>query len=132
MVIGKGKRSDFTKTLTSSPASTKYLHQSTFEENKMKGKTFALSRDRSPDRSYHNFRLHKIPGPGQYEPFTKTMSNVSYSMRKKTSDFIKDKITIKDNPGPGKYDELSLSPKEGRFRLSKFGDTKYCKINPKP
>lgn len=53
-------------------------------------------------------------------------------MRKKTSDFIKDKITIKDNPGPGKYDELSLSPKEGRFRLSKFGDTKYCKINPKP
>lgn len=53
-------------------------------------------------------------------------------MRKKTSDFIKDKITIKDNPGPGKYESPDLSPKAGRFKLSRFGDTKFCKISPKP
>lgn len=40
--FGYGNKSDFTKDLTASPASTKYIHKSLFEENKSKGKSFGL------------------------------------------------------------------------------------------
>ena len=59
------KRSDFTKTLTCSPPSTKYMHKSFFQKDPRKGKSFGTSRDRSPDRSYFIPQLQQIPGPGQ-------------------------------------------------------------------
>lgn len=58
------KRPDFTKDLTCSPPSTKYLHRSVFEKNTNKGKSFGSSREGSPDRSYLIPQLQKIPGPG--------------------------------------------------------------------
>ena len=60
----KSKRSDFTKDFTCSPPSTKYLHRSVFEKSPNKGKSFGLSREGSPDRSYLIPQLHKVPGPG--------------------------------------------------------------------
>jgi hypothetical protein len=40
--IGYGRKSDFTKVLTSSPGSTKYQLKSSFEENKSKKKGYSL------------------------------------------------------------------------------------------
>jgi hypothetical protein len=64
--FGYGDKVDFTKTLTCSPPSTKYVPKSVFEENKDKGNKFGVNRDQSPDRSYLIPQLHKVPGPGQY------------------------------------------------------------------
>lgn len=52
-------------------------------------------------------------------------------MRPRTIDYIGEKLTYKQNPGPGQYDQVNLDPKTGRFIVSKFGDSKFSKINPK-
>lgn len=56
--------------------------------------------------------------------------NVSYTVRPRTLDFIGEKLTYKKSPGPGQYTEVDLDPKNGRFTVSKFGDSKFSKINP--
>lgn len=129
--MGEAKRSDFTKTLNCSPPSTAYQYKSAFEE-KNRGKSFGLSRDQSPDRSYLIPQLQKVPGPGQYADQFKTKMTISYTMRKKTDDFIGDKLTYKKNPGPGEYEDINLEPESGRFKISKYSDTKFAKINSKP
>ena len=65
--FGYGRKSDFTKDLTASPRATLYSHKSVFEEqtSKKNGKSFGLSREKSPDRSYLIPQLHKNPGPGK-------------------------------------------------------------------
>ena len=63
--FGYGNKSDFTRTLTCSPPSTKYEHCSLFEKSKGKGKSFGLSREQSPDRSYLIPQLQRVPGPGK-------------------------------------------------------------------
>ena len=55
----------------------------------------------------------------------------SYSLRPKTVDFIEAKRTNKQTPGPGVYEAVDMDPKTGRFSVSKFGDFKFAKINPK-
>lgn len=62
--MGFGKKSDFTKTKTESPPPTHYPMKSVFDE-KSKGRTFGVAREKSPDRSYLIPQLHKNPGPGQ-------------------------------------------------------------------
>jgi hypothetical protein len=52
-------------------------------------------------------------------------------MRPKTIDFIEDRLTNKKNPGPGNYETVDMDPKTGRFTVSKFGDSKFAKFNPK-
>ena len=49
-----------------------------------------------------------MPGPGQYENQVQTKMTISYSIRSKTNDFIGDKITFKQNPGPGSYQDIDL------------------------
>lgn len=63
--FGFGHKTDFTKPTTCSPPSTKYNTKSGFDENKMRGKSFGLGRDSSPDRSYLIPQLYKVPGPSQ-------------------------------------------------------------------
>lgn len=63
--FGFGQKADFTKPITCSPPSTKYNIKSDFDAQREKGKSFGLSRDSSPDRSYLVPQLHKMPGPGQ-------------------------------------------------------------------
>ena len=36
------------------------------------------------------------------------------------------------HPGPGAYQEVDLEPKEGRFKVSKFGESKFAKISQNP
>ena len=72
--VGQGKRSDFTQTLTSSPPSTKYSHKSIFEKDHRKGKTFGLSREGSPDRSYLKPQIWKHPAPNQVNCIKLSMS----------------------------------------------------------
>ena len=54
----------------------------------------------------------------------------SFTMRPQTIDFIEAKKTYKKNPGPGDYQTVDMEPKTGRFVVSKFGDSKFAKINP--
>lgn len=51
-------------------------------------------------------------------------------MRSRTIDFIENRKTYKQNPGPGAYTEVDLDPKTGRFMVAKFSDAKLAKINP--
>lgn len=64
--FGYGKKSDFTKDLTVSPRATLYSHKSVFDQDTStkRGKSFGLSREKSPDRSYLIPQIHKHPGPG--------------------------------------------------------------------
>lgn len=54
----------------------------------------------------------------------------SFTMRPKTIDFIEEKKTNKKGPTPWTYKEIDLDPKNGRFAVAKFGDSKFSKINP--
>lgn len=54
---------------------------------------------------------------------------ISYSMRIRTKDFNGEKLSYKKTPAPNAYKEVEMLPNSGRFKLSKFGDTKLCKIN---
>ena len=134
--LGYGPKSDFTKDLTASPGATKYNIRSVLDQSKNRGKSFGLSRELSPDRSYFVPQLQKIPGPGQvhfnfiqYENQVKTVMAQSFTMRPKTIDFVEDKMTYKKNPGPSDYQAVDLDPKTGRFSVSKYSDTKFAKIN---
>jgi hypothetical protein len=55
----------------------------------------------------------------------------SYSLRPKPLDVIDFHSTSKYTPGPGAYQSIDLDPLDGRITVSKFGDAKYAKINPK-
>lgn len=62
--FGYGKKSDFTRTLTASPAATKYDLKTFVDESKNKGKSFGLEREKLPDNSYLVPQMQKVPGPG--------------------------------------------------------------------
>jgi hypothetical protein len=54
----------------------------------------------------------------------------SFTMRPQTVDFIEAKKTNKRGPGPADYKEVDLDPKDGRIKVAKFSDSRFCKINP--
>ena len=56
------KKSDFTHSTALSPGSNKYQLASSI--GKTKGRTFACSREDSPNKSYIPLQLREIPGPG--------------------------------------------------------------------
>ena len=60
--FGYGKKSDFTHNTIVSPGSNKYELKSSVGRGK--GKSFACSRDSSPDRCYLPLQLKNVPGPG--------------------------------------------------------------------
>ncbi len=81
----------------------------------------------------------KFPGPGKYEHKKDCLSTISYTCRPKTLDFIcnppnnpEKKITSKYNPGPGTYEFVEAFPADGKTYLSKFGSSKFAKINLSP
>lgn len=62
--LGLGKKSDFTQDLAKAPSSALYNPDNFHEATKIRGKTFGLSRDVSPDQSYLVPQIHKHPGVG--------------------------------------------------------------------
>ena len=50
-------------------------------------------------------------------------------MHPKTIDFIGEKLSYKQNPGPGSHQELNLSPKSGKFAVSTYSNTKFGTID---
>jgi len=54
----------------------------------------------------------------------------SYTLRPQTIDVIENNMSYKNSPGPGAYKEIDLDPKNGRFHIAKFGDSKLGRINP--
>jgi hypothetical protein len=62
--FGYGTKSDFTRTLTASPAATKYELKTFVDEAKTKGKSFGLDREKLPNNSYLIPQMQKVPGPG--------------------------------------------------------------------
>ena len=86
--LGYGRKYQLSDSMPIGPPATAYKHQSLFEENqsKGKGKSFGLSRDSIPDKSYLIPQLQKIPGPGHYENQKETRMTIGYSIRAKTAD----------------------------------------------
>lgn len=39
-------------------------------------------------------------------------------------------LTYKQAPGPGTHAEVDLNPRNGRFAVGKFSDSKYSTIHP--
>lgn len=54
----------------------------------------------------------------------------SYTIRSRTIDVVEKHRSNKYNPGPADYNSVELQPNGGRFRISKYSDTKFAKINP--
>ena len=52
-------------------------------------------------------------------------------MRPKPVDFIEKKLSYKESPGPGAHQEVDLIPKNGRFTVAKFSDSRFSVIHPR-
>lgn len=52
-------------------------------------------------------------------------------MRPKPVDFIEKKLSYKESPGPGAHQEVDLIPKNGRFAVAKFSDSRFSVIHPR-
>jgi hypothetical protein len=44
---------------------------------------------------------------------------------------IESNLTYKQAPGPGTHLEVDLNPKNGRFAVSKYNDSKFSTIHPR-
>jgi hypothetical protein len=66
----------------------------------------------------------------QYKNSTLPRMSQSFSKSKKT-DPLDSKLTFKLTPGPGTYEHINLQPESGKFAVTKFLDSRFCKINPK-
>lgn len=62
--FGYGRKSDFTHNTIVSPGSNRYQLKASIGKEKKKGRSFACSRDSSPDRCYLPLQLKNVPGPG--------------------------------------------------------------------
>ena len=111
--LGYGKKSDFTKDLTSSPGSTKYCINTLFDKNVKQKKGFSLyeSRDvhnifiqKIPDRGHIPLDPLKVPGPTKYQNL-KANKGLTYTMRKRlpTIDRTMSIDSQNINPGAGRY-----------------------------
>lgn len=81
--IGYGRKSDFTKDLTSSPGCSKYRLDSLFDKNSKSRKGFSMyeSRDRIPSRGHIPLEPLKVPGPNKYNNMKPKSKSPSYSLR---------------------------------------------------
>lgn len=77
----------------------------------------------------------KYQGQGKYTLFLLKYNDIkegrtasSYSIRMKTSDFNGDRLSYKQNPGPGTYQDMELRPANGKLNLSKFQNTRLASI----
>ena len=50
-------------------------------------------------------------------------------MHPRTLDFVEDKLSFKNVPGPGSHEQINLSPKSGRFVVSKYPNSRFGTIN---
>jgi hypothetical protein len=57
-----------------------------------------------------------------------TRSTISYTHRSKTVDVIAKNYSFLEVPGPNEYNSVELNPKNGRFKVSRFSDTKFSVI----
>jgi hypothetical protein len=57
-----------------------------------------------------------------------TRSSISYTHRAKTVDVIAKHLSFLEAPGPSEYKSVELNPKDGKFRISRFSDTKFSVI----
>ena len=107
MGIGYGKKSDFTKDLTCSPAATRYRLDTVFDKNRKSKKGFSIyeSREMIPSRGHIPLEPLKFPAPNKYENMKPKSRSPSFTMRPKTRTLDKT-MSIEpqnDNPGAGRY-----------------------------
>lgn len=57
-----------------------------------------------------------------------TRSTISYTHRAKTVDVIAKNLSFLETPAPNQYKSVELNPKDGKFRISRFSDTKLSVI----
>ena len=57
------------------------------------------------------------------------MSKISYSNRPRTIDVNKKNMSYWKAPGPGQYESIEMTPSNGKFRISKYSNSRLSFIN---
>ena len=137
--FGYGKKSDFTKDLTTSPPASKYHIQTIFDKNKTSRKGFSLylSRERLPDRGHIPLGPLKVPAPNKYDTQKYDNSRLgkapTFTMRRKLP-AIDRTMSIEPqnlNPGAGRYENPEALSPRGSYSVSKHKGTGATLFNPK-
>ena len=64
----------------------------------------------------------------QYKKEKSTLSNISYTHRPRTIDVNKKNMSFWNSPGPGKYESIEMTPSNGKFRISKYSNSRLSVI----
>jgi hypothetical protein len=51
--------------------------------------------------------------------------------KSKKGETLDSRMSFQLTPGPGAYEHIELEPQSGKFMVSRFSDSRFCKINPK-
>ena len=129
--LGYGKKTSFEAGSIGYPSPNTYNMKSIFEKNKHFGYSFGLSRIAVEKRylASHPPKDFVIPGPGAYkhkEVFGKGCAVYSISS-KAASNYQGRPIKVH---GPGAYEALAATEREGKHFVSKFKDSGAQNFNP--
>ncbi|CAD8172116.1 unnamed protein product [Paramecium pentaurelia] len=129
--IGKGPRSDFTKSFSNAPPPTQYIISSLFDIPKEKGITFGISREKTKELGYITQGIQRNPGVGNYNCSYYFDPKIQYTMRPKTQSnwlpkFLQEQ-SLDCNPGPGKYDSTDID-QMGQTIYSRYRSSRCYKI----
>jgi hypothetical protein len=128
--FGYGAKSDFTKTaMRENPAPGQYETLAAYKSPQ--GKSFGVSREQSPWRSYIVRDPLKFPGPGKYNTRARELSNISFSMRPKVPDVAALQNTSRQAPGPGAYEPVGVG-KRAPFSYSISRRDRFENIKQSP
>ncbi|CAD8104623.1 unnamed protein product [Paramecium primaurelia] len=129
--IGKGPRSDFTKSFSNAPPPTQYIISSLFNITKERGITFGISREKTKELGYITQGIQRNPGVGNYNCSYGYDPKIQYTMRPKTQsnwlpNFLQEQ-SLDCNPGPGKYDSSDID-QMGQTVYARYRSSRCSKI----
>ncbi|CAK68708.1 unnamed protein product (macronuclear) [Paramecium tetraurelia] len=139
--IGKGPRSDFTKSFSNAPPPTQYIISGLFNLPKEKGITFGISRDvqhinqysqqKTKELGYITQGIQRNPGVGNYNCSYCYDPKIQYTMRPKTQsnwlpNFLQEQ-NLECIPGPGKYDSTDID-QMGQTIYARYRSSRCSKI----
>lgn len=126
--MGKGSKSDFTKTRYETPPPNAYNPQNNsiaFNDAMKPG--IGVSREMAPQMGILPYKSEQLPGPGAYNPQS-VPSQKTCQFRIK----LKNKTDFVNPNGPGSYDILRCFEPTQRVPLSQFKSVQNVKIAPVP
>ncbi|CAD8193366.1 unnamed protein product [Paramecium octaurelia] len=129
--IGKGPRSDFTKSFSNAPPPTQYIISGLFNLPKEKGISFGISREKTKELGYITQGIQRNPGVGNYNCSYCYDPKIQYTMRPKTQSNWLPNFLQEQNldciPGPGKYDSTDID-QMGQTIYARYRSSRCSKI----